>query len=159
MEDPGVGVVREILHGGGTKQSGWLSLLYPDNIDTVPPPSYRLRRRSEAMDVQARKAAVRAYKEREVPAGIFRILCTATARQWVGRAPDLGTIRNRHWSSLRFGGCPIRTLQAEWAAHGEAAFLFEELERLPADTAAMAIPRLLKARHEHWVDALAAESI
>ncbi|TMJ17106.1 MAG: GIY-YIG nuclease family protein [Alphaproteobacteria bacterium] len=111
------------------------------------------------MDAETKRAAVRAYKEREVPAGIYRILCPATGKQWVGRAPDLGTIRNRHWSGLRFGGCPIRSLSSAWAEHGEAAFLFEELERLPADTSIMSLPRLLKARHEHWVEALGAEAI
>jgi hypothetical protein len=77
-----------------------------------------------------KKAAVAAYKERKVAAGIFVVRCTATDQQWVGRAPDLGTIQNRLWFTLRHGSAPHQSLQAAWRTHGAESFGFDILEQL-----------------------------
>ena len=48
-----------------------------------------------------RKAAVAAYKERKAIPGIYAVRCAATGQAWVGQTPDLTTVRNRIWFSLR----------------------------------------------------------
>jgi hypothetical protein len=106
-----------------------------------------------------RKAAVAAYKEREAVAGIYAARCTATGECWVGQAPDVDTIRNRHWFGLRLGNNPHRGMQAAWNIHGAAHFTFEVLERLPAEELAYARATLLKQRRAHWQSALGAGEV
>lgn len=74
-----------------------------------------------------RKAAVAAYKERKAAAGIYLVRCLASGERWAGQAPDLSTIWNRVWFTLRHGSHRARSLQEAWNTHGEAAFAFEEL--------------------------------
>ena len=57
-----------------------------------------------------RKAAVEAYKERKTVAGIYVVRCAASGEQWVGQAPDVETIRNRLWFTLKLGSNPCRSL-------------------------------------------------
>ncbi|MBP2301986.1 GIY-YIG nuclease family protein [Azospirillum picis] len=111
------------------------------------------------MTNEGRRAAVAAYKERKPAAGVFAVRCVPTAGVWVGGAPDLGTIRNRIWFQLRMGGCPHRSLQAAWTAHGAEAFVFEPVERLEDEELAFARQAALKARVAHWVTVLKAEAI
>jgi hypothetical protein len=102
-----------------------------------------------------RKAAIAAYKERKVEAGIYAVRCTASDQVWVGSAPDLSTIQNRLWFTLRQGSNPHRSLQAAWAAHGEEAFSFEAVERLTDDDDPNYIrTAALKSLHAEWVDKL-----
>jgi hypothetical protein len=75
-----------------------------------------------------RRAAVAAYKERKATPGIYAIHCTASGEAWVGSAPDLATIQNRHWFALRMGSHTQPSLQQAWARHGEAAFEFRIVE-------------------------------
>ncbi|HEY4254314.1 MAG TPA: GIY-YIG nuclease family protein [Roseomonas sp.] len=111
------------------------------------------------MDGAARKAAVAAYRERKVASGIYAVRCRPTGQCWVGRAPDLGTIGNRIWFTLRHGAFPYRSLQAAWNTHPAEAFTLEELERLDADALAYGADRALKARQAHWCAALGAEPV
>ncbi|WP_332686342.1 GIY-YIG nuclease family protein [Bosea sp. (in: a-proteobacteria)] len=106
-----------------------------------------------------RKAAVAAYKERKVVAGIYLVHCLATGERWAGQAPDLATIRNRIWFTLRHGGHRQRSLQAAWNTHGEGAFTFEELERLDEKALEAGRERVLKARLAHWCGELGAEGL
>jgi hypothetical protein len=106
-----------------------------------------------------RKAAIAAYKERKVAAGVYAVRCTATGQCWVGRSPALPAIRNRLWFGLRQGNDPHRSLQAAWTAHGADAFSFAGLERLPEDTPAMSRTRLLAERLAHWQAELGAEAL
>lgn len=64
------------------------------------------------MNGRDRKAAVAAYKDRKVVAGIYAVRCVPTGQQWVGGAPDLSTVRNRIWFGLRLGSDPHPSLQA-----------------------------------------------
>ena len=80
------------------------------------------------MLTQDRKAAVAAYKERKVVAGIYLVRCGATGECWAGQAPDLSTIQNRVWFTLRLGSLRQRCLQAAWNAHGESAIALRVLE-------------------------------
>ncbi|SIQ08624.1 GIY-YIG nuclease family protein [Bosea sp. TND4EK4] len=102
------------------------------------------------MQNDARKAAITAYKERKNAPGLFLITCSPTQERWLGHAPDLATIRNRIWFTLRNGTHRHASLQAAWGAHGEAQFGFEEVERLSEDDLAPGYDRVMKARLEEW---------
>ena len=106
-----------------------------------------------------RKAAIAAYKERKTIAGIFVIRCAASGEAWVGQAPNLETVQNRTWFTLRQGGHPCRSLQAAWNTHGEAGLTFGECERLEDEETAYVRNALLKERMLHWLAELKAEAI
>ena len=106
-----------------------------------------------------RKAAIAAYKERKTIAGIFVIRSLASAGRWVGQAPNLETIQNRIWFSLRQGSHTCRSLQAAWTAHGPDDLTFEECERLDDEETAYIRMALLKERLMHWRAALGAEAV
>ena len=106
-----------------------------------------------------RKAAIAAYKERKTIAGIYVIRCAASGEAWVGQAPNLETIQNRIWFTLRQGGHPGRSLQAAWNAHGEAGLTFGECERLEDEESAYVRNAMLKEREAYWRAELKAEAI
>lgn len=117
------------------------------------------------MKPQDRRAAINAYKEQKTAAGVFAIHCQTGeggqtgALVWVGKAPNLDTIENRYWFSLRLGTHPNAGLQAAWTAHGEAAFSIEILEQLDDDISDIARPRVLKERAAHWCATLGAQGL
>ncbi len=111
------------------------------------------------MDRMDRRAAVAAYKERKTAAGLYALRCSTTGAVWVGAAPDLTTIRNRLWFTLRQGGNPHRSLQAAWSAEGEAAFAFEVLEQLDEKIEGSARDRALKDKLAGWQARLSARKI
>lgn len=86
-------------------------------------------------------------------------MCLATDQRWVGAAPDLSTVENRLWFTLRQGMNPHRSLQAAWKAHGAAAFAVEELERLPEEEDRYLRDSLLKERKKFWSSKEMAEKI
>ncbi len=107
------------------------------------------------MKTEDRKAAVAAYKERKVAAGVYAVRCAASGQIWVGSAPDLSTIQNRLWFTLRQGANTHRSLQEAWNAHGMDAFTFEPLAQLPdEDDPAYIRNAALKSLHTQWVDKL-----
>lgn len=108
------------------------------------------------MKGEGRKAAIAAYKERKVEAGIYAVRCTASDQVWVGSAPDLSTIQNRIWFTLRQGHNPHRSLQEAWVTHGSEAFAFEVVARLPHsdDDADYIRNAMLKSLHAEWVEKL-----
>ena len=97
-----------------------------------------------------KKAAIAAYKEQKTLAGIGAVRCTATGQVWLVDSRNVDSFENRIRFELRSGGHRDRTLQAAWAAHGEAAFQFEIVERLPEDTSPLLLRGELKARLEAW---------
>lgn len=111
------------------------------------------------MQEQERRAAVRAYKERKVAAGIFAVRCAPSGECWVGRAPNLATIQNRLWFTLRQGNCPHATLQAAWRRHGPDAFSFEIVEQLRDEELSYLRDRALSERLAHWTTTLPATPI
>ena len=115
--------------------------------------------RVDMVGKEGRKAAVAAYKERKSVTGVFAVRCGAAGAVWVGSAPDLDKIQNRLWFQLKMGGCPHRTLQAAWNAHGAESLTFEIVERLEDEDLAFARAAAMKARVAHWVAALGAEAI
>lgn len=111
------------------------------------------------MNQERRKAAIDAYKERKVAAGIYAVRCAASHECWVGQAPDLSTIQNRLWFTLRFGSCRQASLQGAWNRHGTEAFTFEIVETIEEEAEPLFRDRILKERRAHWAAALGAEPI
>lgn len=111
------------------------------------------------MDQTDRKAAIAAYKERKSAAGIYMVRCSVAGRCWVGRAPDLRTIRNRLWFSLRCGNSRNKALQEVWRQHGEDSLTFEPLEQLDDKLGDYAREKTLKERLLHWQAWLEADVI
>ena len=107
-----------------------------------------------------RKAAAIAYRERKVVSGIFAVRCLSAGRRWVGQAPDLSTIWNRMFFTLRHGTHPDRDLQSVWKLRNGDGFVFEEVERLDDEAATQqGRDRLLKARLTYWATQLDAKPI
>lgn len=111
------------------------------------------------MRFEDRRAAIAAYKERKSAAGVFVVRCTATGECWVGKAPDVRTIRNRLWFGLGLGTFHRRRLQAEFRRHGEAAFTFEVLEVIDPELGRYAAAQALDERFANWRDALGADAL
>lgn len=106
-----------------------------------------------------RKAAIAAYKERKSAPGIYAVRCAATGEVWLGQAPDVTTIQNRHWAALRFGSHSNRAMQATWTAHGEASFRLEPLELLPEEANAALLSSQLRDALKRWQAELAAPAV
>lgn len=106
-----------------------------------------------------RRTAREDYKARKVEAGIYAVRCAASNQCWVGRAPDLATIRNRIWFTLRLGGNPHSALQSAWHEHGESSFAFEVVDTLRPEESPALRDLMLKKRLAHWRETLAAEAI
>ncbi|WP_274630002.1 GIY-YIG nuclease family protein [Arvimicrobium flavum] len=111
------------------------------------------------MLTEGRKAAIAAYKERKVVAGIYAVRCIASGQCWAGAAPDLATIENRLWFSLRLGSMHKPSLQTAYDAHGREAFSCEAVERLPQEEDAYIRGKRLKERLAHWCALLGAEPL
>lgn len=108
------------------------------------------------MDMKQRKAALAHYKERKIASGIYAVRCSESGQCWVGHAPDLSTIRNRIWFTLRQGCNSHASLQDAWRRHGPAAFALETVETFADEDLAFVRDRRSKDRLDHWVDALQA---
>lgn len=109
------------------------------------------------MKREDRKAAIAAYKERKSVAGIYALRCIASGQNWIGQAPNVETVRNRLWFTLKFGSSPHRALQKAWRDHGDKSFAFEVLERMPDDEPSFVIDSLLEERMAYWKAALDAQ--
>jgi hypothetical protein len=107
----------------------------------------------------ARKAAIAAYTERKTVAGIFVIRCKASSETWVGQTPNLETIQNRIWFTLRQGSHTCRSLQAAWTTQGADSLTFEACERLEEEETPYIRDALLKERALHWRTVLNAEAV
>lgn len=111
------------------------------------------------MNDTTRKAALNAYKERKIQAGIYAVRCTVSGQVWVGSAPDLTTIQNRLWFTLQQGGNLHRSLQQAWHDHGAEAFRFEVLEHFTHEDSAYVRDNLLDELRTRWLDKLQAQRI
>ncbi len=106
-----------------------------------------------------RKAAIREFKERAVPRGVFAVRCKTTGTAWVDSSPNLTAAKNGLWFTLRLGNHRDKQLQSEWQTHGEDQFEFEVLEELDPDLPQMAIYDELKARRTAWIERLKSQPI
>ncbi|WP_210243597.1 GIY-YIG nuclease family protein [Mesorhizobium sp. B2-3-4] len=82
-----------------------------------------------------RKEAIAAYRKRDVISGVYALHCGVTGQTWVGYSPDMGTVQNRLWFTLRLGSHPSKDLQAAWNGGGADGLAFETVERFDADEA------------------------
>jgi hypothetical protein len=106
-----------------------------------------------------RRAARTAYKERKTIAGIYAVRCRVSGQIWVGQAPNLESVQNRLWFSLRFGRNPHASLQSAWTTHGAASFTVETLEQLRDEDLSYVRDAKTKERLAHWRTKLGAASI
>lgn len=106
-----------------------------------------------------KKEAIKEYKARKIPRGIFVVRCTATGKTWVGSSPNLDAARNGLWFMLDMGNHPNKSLQAEWTAAGSQTFTFDILEKLDDDVSPLALNDLLKEKKGHWVEQLNAQPL
>ena len=106
-----------------------------------------------------RKEAIRAYKERKIPRGVFILRSTATERRWVDCAPNLDAARNMLWFELKRGSHRNRDLQSEWNAEGESSFEFEIAEELDPGIADIAVRDELKSKRAEWAVKLNAPTV
>ena len=111
------------------------------------------------MEDEGRKAAVAAYKERKAVGGVYTVRCAASGQIWVGGAPDLSTIQNRLWFTLRLGSNSHRSLQDAWTTHGSEAFTFEVVEQLKDEDSSYIRNAMLKGLLTRWTDKLQAVRI
>jgi hypothetical protein len=103
-----------------------------------------------------RKEAIREFKERKTPRGIFKIQCQTNGRVWVGASRNLDAAKNGYWMGLRIGSHLDQELQREWTAQGEEHFGFEVLEILDDDVHPLALRDLLKSKQTAWRERLSA---
>jgi hypothetical protein len=106
-----------------------------------------------------KKAAIAAYKEKKVVAGIYAVRSRTESKVWVGSAPNLATVWNRLVFELQLGGCRCRSLQQAWNLQSGEGFDFETLESIDAEALSFAAERVMKERLQHWSSALAAERL
>jgi hypothetical protein len=106
-----------------------------------------------------RKAAIRAYKARKVPSGVFALRCLVTREVWVGSSRDLGVARNGIWFVLRNGNHYDPALQNAWNAHGEGHFAYEILEKAGDNISDLRLPDDLKRMKLYWIERLGAHAL
>lgn len=111
------------------------------------------------MKSEAKKEAVRAYKERKPAVGVFAVRCALSGEAWVGQSRTVDTHANRLWFSLRLGNSPSASLQAAWRKHGEAAFAYEVVAQLSEEEIAVTPEKKLLELRDMWADELRAERI
>lgn len=106
-----------------------------------------------------RRAAIAAYKERKVAAGIFALRCAASGRCWIGRAPDLSTIENRLRFALVHDANLRASLRADVREFGVESIAFEVMESVDTEDLPYDRERFLRDRLDHWRARLGAEAM
>lgn len=83
------------------------------------------------------------FKRRE--SGIYKIICLANGKVYIGSAVNIGKRWRSHFQSLNSGRHNSRHLLHAWQKYGATAFIFEMLE---------SVNRLdiLIEREQHWID-------
>ncbi len=107
----------------------------------------------------ARKEAIRKFKERKAALGVFAVRCSVTGRVWVDSSRNLDAAKNGTWFGLRNGSHRDKSLQEEWIACSEGAFLYEILERLEDDVHPLAVGDRLKEMRSRWMARLGARGL
>lgn len=77
-----------------------------------------------------RKELIRAYKERELLGGVYRIKNMANGRYLLSHAIDLQGSKNLFDFSVATGSAMQHKLTKDWKEFGAQAFAFEVLEEL-----------------------------
>ena len=106
-----------------------------------------------------RNEALREFKSRKTPRGVFAVRCKPAIQVWVDSSPNLDGAQNGIWFQLRMGNHSNKPLQAAWNEYGERAFQFEILERLDDDVEPTGLKDLLAERKRHWAATLASPTV
>jgi biotin operon repressor len=111
--------------------------------------------RNDTMERQKRKDIIRAYKEAERTAGIYRVRNLRTGRVLIGSDLNLHGSLNRHRFSLEHGAHMSGTLQQDWNTLGPDAFAFEIVETVKrTDAPDFDTERELKKLEQRWIETL-----
>ena len=110
------------------------------------------------MNLESRKSAIDAYKNRKRAMGIFAVECSATGEVWVGQSRNLDTQKNAIWFALRIGGGRYASMQWAWNDHGVDAFSFRTLQQLDENETEFPEAQL-KALRALWIERLVAQPV
>lgn len=77
-----------------------------------------------------RREISKAYKERRLVGGVYRITNTQTGKCLLGHAVDIASLRNRFQFALSTGSAVDPRLREDWETFGPTAFNFEVLDEL-----------------------------
>lgn len=109
------------------------------------------------MNRDRKRELTAAYRERKARPGVFAVRCAAGGQVWVGSSRELLNRQNGIWFSLRQGSSLNRTMQQAWRDHGEAAFVYEELQVIDGEgLSAWSLDQALKDAAAAWREELAA---
>lgn len=93
----------------------------------------------------------RQYLATTTRAGVYAIRNQVTGRALVAGSADVQGTLNRHRFELRYGRHRNAALAQDWAAHGEASFLFEVLDTVkPGDNPAFDVAQELEMLLSLW---------
>jgi hypothetical protein len=102
-----------------------------------------------------RRARIREYKEKPLPAGLFLVRNTRTGKLLIGSSLNLPGMLNRQKFQLELGSHPDSELQADWNALGPEAFEFDVLDQLKeSDDPGSNQKKDLKTLQVLWLDKL-----
>jgi len=108
---------------------------------------------------ESRKAAARNFKEQTPAIGIYAVRSTVSGHAWVGASKNLNAMKNSCWFQLRNRLHREQSLQREWDAQGEMAFLYEIVDRLDEDVHAIEIDDQLRDKRSIWAAQLNAQPL
>ncbi|WEK56330.1 MAG: GIY-YIG nuclease family protein [Candidatus Cohnella colombiensis] len=101
-----------------------------------------------------RKELIEQYKEIKIEAGVYQIRNLVNGKILIESSSNLKSLNGRK-IELQLGTSRHRTLQADWTAQGEDAFVFEVLEVLkPNDNPFVSVKDELKVLLEQWIEKL-----
>ena len=110
------------------------------------------------MTPSERAALKRGYLDVPTRAGVYAIRNLANGRAMVGGSHDVQGALNRHRFELQRGAHRNAALRADWAAHGEASFVFEVLDRVkPRDEPGFDVTHELQGLVDLWRQEVACE--
>ena len=109
--------------------------------------------------MNARKAAIRDFKEKKPSIGVYAIRSSVSMHVWVGTSRNLEAMKNSCWFQLRNKLHREKSLQEKWDAQGETAFEYEILDRLDEDVQALNVDDQLKSKKQNWVVRLNAQQL
>lgn len=82
------------------------------------------------LDKQKKKDLASAYAQSWRPMGVYQIRNTVNGKIYVDGTMDLDGARNRLAFMQKTNMNKMLELRQDWSAHGAAAFVFEELDRI-----------------------------
>jgi group I intron endonuclease len=99
------------------------------------------------------KRLKREYQEAPKEAGVFRITNTANGKIYLGSSLNLHGPLNKHRFVLSIGSHINKALQADWKQFGEAAFVFEIVEKVkPSNDPAFNVEDELDLLEQIWIE-------